>query len=98
MPYGKHVYHLYVIQADDREGLRQQLSAAGVESGLHYPVPLHLQEAYADLGYGKGSFPVSEGLAGRILSLPMHPGISEQQMQHVASIVLEHSNAQLSIR
>jgi dTDP-4-amino-4,6-dideoxygalactose transaminase len=51
MPYGRHVYHLYVIQADDREALRQQLNAAGVETGLHYPVPLHLQEAYAYLGY-----------------------------------------------
>jgi dTDP-4-amino-4,6-dideoxygalactose transaminase len=98
MPYGKHVYHLYVIQADDREGLRQLLSAAGVESGLHYPVPLHLQEAYADLGYIKGSFPVSERLSERILSLPMHPGISDEQIQHVASVVLEHCNAQLSIR
>ena len=98
MPYGQHVYHLYVIQADDREGLRQQLAAAGVESGLHYPVALHLQEAYADLGYSKGSFPVSELLTERILSLPMHPGISDEQIQHVASVVLEHCNAQLSIR
>jgi len=64
MPYGQHVYHLYVIQADDREGLRQQLNAAGIETGLHYPVPLHLQEAYANLGYSKGSFPVSERLTG----------------------------------
>ena len=98
MPYGEHVYHLYVIQADDREALRQQLSSAGIETGLHYPVPLHLQEAYASLGYSKGSFPVSERLTDRILSLPMHPGISDEQIQQVASVVLEYCNAQLSIR
>ena len=98
MAYCQHVYHLYVVQADDREALRQQLNAAGVETGLHYPVPLHLQEAYAGLGYSKGSFPVVERLTDRILSLPMHPGITEEQIQHVASVVQEHCNAQLSIR
>jgi dTDP-4-amino-4,6-dideoxygalactose transaminase len=98
MAYGQHVYHLYVIQSDDREALRQQLSAAGIETGLHYPVPLHLQEAYANLGYGAGNFPVSERLSGRILSLPMHPGISDAQIEQVASVLLETCNAQLSIR
>jgi len=98
MAYGEHVYHLYVIQSDNRDALRQQLSAAGIETGLHYPVPLHLQEAYACLGYSRGSFPVSEQLAQRILSLPMHPGISEAQIAQVASVLLEHCNAQLSIR
>ncbi len=98
MPYGQHVYHLYVIQSDDREALRQQLSEAGIETGLHYPVPLHLQEAYASLGYSRGSFPVSEHLAGRILSLPMHPGIGDEQIEQVASVLMERCNAQLSIR
>jgi dTDP-4-amino-4,6-dideoxygalactose transaminase len=98
MAYGRHIYHLYVIQSDDRETLRQQLTAAGVETGLHYPVPLHLQEAYTCMGYGKGSFPVSERLSERILSLPMHPGITDSQIEQVASVVLERSNAQLSVR
>jgi len=98
MAYGQHVYHLYIIQSDDRDGLRQQLNAAGIETGLHYPVPLHLQEAYANLGYKKGEFPVSERLSEHTLSLPMHPGITEQQLQHVASVILEHCNAQLAIR
>jgi dTDP-4-amino-4,6-dideoxygalactose transaminase len=89
MGWGEHVYHLYVIQADDREALRQALNAAGVECGLHYPVPLHLQAAYADLGYEKGSFPVSEHLSSHILSLPMHPFITDEEVKRVASVLLE---------
>jgi dTDP-4-amino-4,6-dideoxygalactose transaminase len=89
MGWGEHVYHLYVIQADDREALRNALNAAGVECGLHYPVPLHLQAAYADLGYEKGSFPVSEHLSSHILSLPMHPFITDEEVKRVASVLLE---------
>jgi len=83
------VYHLYVIQADDREQLRKDLNAAGVETGLHYPGPLHLQEAYKSLGYNKGDFPVCERLAERILSLPMFPDISREQVEFVASVIKE---------
>jgi dTDP-4-amino-4,6-dideoxygalactose transaminase len=89
MPWGEHVYHLYVIQAEDREMLRQALSAAGIESGLHYPVPLHLQEAYSGLGYAKGAFPVSEHVSSRILSLPMYPYISNEEIERVASVLSE---------
>jgi len=89
MPYAHHVYHLYVIQADDREQLRKDLNAAGVETGLHYPGPLHLQEAYKSLGYNKGDFPVCERLADRILSLPMFPDISREQVEYVASVIKE---------
>jgi dTDP-4-amino-4,6-dideoxygalactose transaminase len=89
MGWGEHVYHLYVIQSDDREALRLALNAAGVECGLHYPVPLHLQAAYADLGYEKGSFPVSEHLSSHILSLPMHPFITDEEVKRVASVLLE---------
>jgi len=89
MGWGEHVYHLYVIQADDREALRNALNAAGVECGLHYPVPLHLQAAYADLGYEKGRFPVSEHLSSHILSLPMHPFITDEEVKRVASVLLE---------
>ncbi|HEX3741012.1 MAG TPA: DegT/DnrJ/EryC1/StrS family aminotransferase [Terriglobales bacterium] len=94
MGWGEHVYHLYVIQADDREALRNALNAAGVECGLHYPVPLHLQAAYADLGYEKGSFPVSEHLSGHILSLPMHPFITDEEVKRVASVLLESLQCQ----
>ena len=89
MPYAHHVFHLYVIQADDREQLRKDLNAAGVETGLHYPGPLHLQEAYKSLGYNKGDFPVCERLADRILSLPMFPDISREQVEYVASVIKE---------
>jgi dTDP-4-amino-4,6-dideoxygalactose transaminase len=89
MPWGEHVYHLYVVQADDRESLRQVLTAAGIESGLHYPVPLHLQEAYAGLGDKKGAFPVSEQVSSRLLSLPMHPYITNEEIDRVASVLSE---------
>lgn len=94
MGWGEHVYHLYVIQADDREALRNALNAAGVECGLHYPVPLHLQAAYADLGYEKGSFPVSEHLSSHILSLPMHPFITDEEVKRVASVLVESLQCQ----
>jgi len=77
------VYHLYVVQVDDRDVVRERLGEAGVESGIHYPVPLHLQPAYAHLGLPAGRFPVAERLAGRILSLPMYPEISVDQQQYV---------------
>lgn len=89
MPYAGHVYHLYVIQSDKRDAVRDQLAAAGIETGLHYPIPLHLQAAYGQLGYKTGSFPVSENLSQRILSLPMHPGITDEQIGYVASTLME---------
>ena len=94
MGWGEHVYHLYVIQADDREALRQALNAAGIECGLHYPVPLHLQAAYADLGYEKGRFPVSEHLSSHMLSLPMHPYITDEEVKRVASVLVESLQCQ----
>jgi dTDP-4-amino-4,6-dideoxygalactose transaminase len=78
------VYHLYVVQVDDRDGVRAKLGEVGVDSGVHYPVPLHLQPAWAYLGYKQGQFPVSERLAMRILSLPMFPEITEEQVGYVA--------------
>ncbi len=83
------VYHLYVIQFDDRDGLMGYLGECGVTCGLHYPVPLHLQEAYKDLGYGVGDFPVAERAAGRILSLPMFPELTERQIRYVCDKVKE---------
>jgi dTDP-4-amino-4,6-dideoxygalactose transaminase len=85
MPYNRHVYHLYVIQSNNRDLLREQLAEAGIESGLHYPTPLHLQEAYRFLGYEKGEFPVTERIKDRILSLPMYPGIKPEAIGRVVS-------------
>ena len=78
------MFHLYVVRllggdAAFRDTVRERLAAAGVESGIHYPVPLHLQPAYAHLGYRPGDFPVAERLAAEILSLPMFPEITEEQ-------------------
>lgn len=77
------VWHLYVIECDRRDEIRDQLAAAGVETGLHYPVPIHLQNAYVHLGYHEGDFPHSEALARRCLSLPMFAEMTEAQQQHV---------------
>lgn len=78
------VWHLYVIETARRDRLREILGAAEIETGLHYPVPLHLQKACAHLGYRAGDFPVSERLAARCLSLPIFPEITDAQLQRVA--------------
>jgi dTDP-4-amino-4,6-dideoxygalactose transaminase len=81
------VYHLYVIQTDDREGLMEHLKNAGIGTGIHYPIPLHLQKAYEGLGYRKGDFPVAENAAARIVSLPMFPQLTSDQQKRVADEV-----------
>ncbi len=86
-PGGTHVYHLYVIQTAHRDELQKHLSAHDIQTGLHYPVPLHLQEAYKKLGGKKGDCPVSEQLAGRVLSLPMFAELTDDQIEHVCATV-----------
>jgi len=86
------VYHLYVILVDDREGLQQFLSDKGIGTGLHYPLPLHLQKAYAHLGYKEGSFPVTESVAKRLISLPMFPELTREQIKYVAESIKEFIN------
>jgi dTDP-4-amino-4,6-dideoxygalactose transaminase len=81
------VFHLYVVQVDDREGLQASLSAAGIGTGIHYPVPLHQQKAYAHLGYKRGDFPVLEKLAPRIVSMPMFPQMTSEQVERVVGAV-----------
>ncbi len=80
----KHVYHLFVIQVDNRDSFIDELKKKDIHCGIHYPVPVHLQKAYADLGYGKGSFPVAEGCASRFVSLPMYAELSDGQIEYVA--------------
>ena len=89
MEYNRHVYHLYVVKCNNRDALREHLSRSGIESGLHYPVPLHLQEAYRSLGYEKEDYPVAEEVTKRILSLPMYPGISKEAIDQIAAGVRE---------
>jgi dTDP-3-amino-3,4,6-trideoxy-alpha-D-glucose transaminase len=82
-----HVYHLFVVRCGEREELREHLAQRGVASAIHYPVPIHRTGAYADLDLGPGSLPVSEALAEQICSLPVFPGMSEAELEQVASAV-----------
>jgi dTDP-4-amino-4,6-dideoxygalactose transaminase len=85
----EHVYHLYVIQTEHRDALQAYLQEQGISTGLHYPVPLHLQECFAHLNYKKGDFPVSEQLGEQCLSLPMFPELTQEQIEYVAHHVTE---------
>ena len=84
MPYAEHIYHLYVIRVRNRDRVKQELAAREVYCGLHYPVPLHLLDAYKRLAIPKGRYPVTEEVTSEILSLPMYPEISEAAQQYVA--------------
>jgi dTDP-4-amino-4,6-dideoxygalactose transaminase len=85
--YARHVYHVYAVRTADRSVMQRQLDAAGVQTGIHYPTPVHLQPAYADLGYREGDFPKAEAAAREVLSLPLFPGLSDQQQQLVARVL-----------
>jgi dTDP-4-amino-4,6-dideoxygalactose transaminase len=87
MPWARHVYHVYTVRSRDRDGLQSALQAEGVQTGVHYPVPVHLQPAYSDLGYELGAFPQAEDAAKHVLSLPVYPELSSQAMTDVASAV-----------
>ncbi|MEJ7645128.1 MAG: DegT/DnrJ/EryC1/StrS family aminotransferase [Chryseolinea sp.] len=82
-----HVYHLFVITTQRRDTLSKHLKAGGVETLIHYPLPPHLQKAYSDLGYKEGAFPVTEALAKNCLSLPLWPGMTNEQVEYVAEEV-----------
>jgi dTDP-4-amino-4,6-dideoxygalactose transaminase len=81
----EHVFHLYVIRVAERDRVLAQLNQNGVGAGIHYPIPTHLSPAFKDLGFGKGTFPVTEKLAGEILSLPLYPELTRDQMDVVIS-------------
>jgi dTDP-4-amino-4,6-dideoxygalactose transaminase len=81
------VWHLYVVQSTERRRVQEALEAANISYGIHYPIPVHLQEAYRELGHREGSFPVSEMLAQRILSLPMFPEMTEGEIERVAAVL-----------
>lgn len=84
-PEGRHVYHLFVIETEQRDALKAALAAQGIETGIHYPIPLHQQLALKDLGYRPGAFPNAERLAAQSLSLPMYPEMSLEQLELVTS-------------
>jgi dTDP-3-amino-3,4,6-trideoxy-alpha-D-glucose transaminase len=86
---GDHVYHLFVVKADERDLVRAHLTAHGIASAVHYPVPIHRTEAYAHLGHQAGSLPVAESMAERVCSLPLFPGIEDDQIQAIGAALAE---------
>lgn len=85
--WAEHIYHLYVIRAENRDALQKYLNQAGIASGLHYPIPIHLQPAYQELGYQEGDFPITEQYAKEILSLPMYPELTTDAVDYVADTI-----------
>jgi dTDP-4-amino-4,6-dideoxygalactose transaminase len=99
--YAESVWHLYVIRVNQRDALRDYLASRGISCGIHYPIAIHLQPAYRDLGYQKGDFPVTEDYAQRIISLPMYAELTPELMRFVAQGALEFTSqtpARLSSR
>lgn len=86
-PYGKHAFHIYAVRVRDRDGVLQRMAECGINCAVHYPLPIHLQEAYSFLGLGPGSFPVAERCAREILSLPMYPELRSEDIKLVVDVL-----------
>ena len=84
MPYARHVYHVYTIRAAKRDRVREELQQREIQTGVHYPIPLHLQPAYAGLNYSRGDFPVAEQASAEVLAIPIYPEMTDSQLQEVA--------------
>ena len=89
----RHVWHIFAVRVSERERFRAMLLREGIETGLHYPVPVHLQPAFADLGYGPGDFPFAEAAADTVLSLPIYPELSERDVEIVSQVVRQDVHA-----
>jgi len=89
LPDRRHVYHVYAVRADERDALQESLHGRGIQTGIHYPVPVHLQEAYADPACGPGDLPHTEQAAREVLSLPMYPELSDDQIEAVCAAMPE---------
>lgn len=89
MPYARHVYHVYAIRTPKRDIVQESLQAQGIQTGIHYPIPVHLQKAYADFGYGVGDLPVTEQASSELLSLPMFAELQDRQIEAVCAAVRE---------
>ncbi len=83
----RHVYHVYAVQVENRDNHWEGLAARGIHTNIHYPIPVHLQKAYSNLGYQTGDFPVSESLAKKVLSLPLYPEMNEDQVGEVVGVL-----------
>ncbi len=91
-PAMKHVYHIYSIRVQERDAVMRSLAEKGIGTGIHYPIPVHLQVAYRSLGYGRGSFPIAEQCAEEFVSLPMFPELTHEQVERVATTLNEIVN------
>jgi dTDP-4-amino-4,6-dideoxygalactose transaminase len=91
--YAKHIYHIYALCLENRDGLKDYLATKDISCGIHYPIPLHLQQAYQKLGYKQGSFPVAEDIAAKQLSLPMFAELTEEQVRRVCEEIKSFINA-----
>jgi dTDP-4-amino-4,6-dideoxygalactose transaminase len=89
----KSVYHLYVVRTPFRDELQKDLSEAGIGTGIHYPIPIHLQRAYASMGWNQGDFPESEEAANQILSLPMFAGLTMDQQKQVVETISQFAGS-----
>ena len=92
--YAEHIFHLYVVRVENREPLMEFLKERGIATGLHYPIPIHLQPAYAELGYERGDFPVTEAYAETILSLPIFPELDEAKVAYVTDAIHDYFHSQ----
>jgi dTDP-4-amino-4,6-dideoxygalactose transaminase len=87
MPWARHVYHAYTVRSPRRDALRDALSEDGIQSAIHYPVPLHLQPIFKELGYGPGAFPRAEAAADEVLCLPIYPELPADAPERVAACI-----------
>ena len=88
----EHVYHQFVIRTPERQGLKSHLTSRGIQTGIHYPLPLHFQLAYQELGYQPGDFPRAEAAAEEILSLPIYPELESSQVEHISGAIADYFN------
>jgi dTDP-4-amino-4,6-dideoxygalactose transaminase len=93
MPYARHVYHVYTIRSEVRDHLKDNLMKREIHTGIHYPIPIHLQPAYAYLGYSRGSFPAAERACGEVLALPIYPEMSGNQLEEVVGALTQSCGA-----
>ncbi len=93
--WAKHVYHLFVIRTNRRDALKDYLHERGVSTHIHYPIPIHLQEAYRKFGYKAGDFPICETVIGEILSLPIFPELRTEEIKAVVGLITEFQNSNL---
>ena len=94
MPWAKHVYHLYVVRTPERDRLRAWLESKGVATGMHYPIPIHLQEAWRDYGGADCSLPNTEKLTAEIVSLPMYPELTSEEVAYICDCINEFAESE----